>query len=298
MWPRSTRSCRLTSRVPARPSSPFPSRPAVSLEVIGTPVPSMTAYSLSGSGAWGGGTSVRPAISAARSRRAAAVAAPLASAARSTRLAVSVIPARSLQQARGPGERDGGRRGVGHRRQARRQRRAGHAQFGITRREAVPAGRAVIPRAGHGDSTQHSADELGTVRHEPGLMAVPAVHARAAVTRGRRPAASPAGSRRPAASRRGSPPLRRPARPRRSPATRRPARPGGLSRRTSRPRAPGMSFFGPRRGRVRSAHRTGLADLLADLQRSRAVRAVPRPCRARDARDALGCRLKNCTLVQ
>ncbi|HUY48299.1 MAG TPA: hypothetical protein VMV92_21640 [Streptosporangiaceae bacterium] len=33
----------LTSRVRARPSSPFPARPAVSFAVIGTPVPSMTA---------------------------------------------------------------------------------------------------------------------------------------------------------------------------------------------------------------------------------------------------------------
>ena len=32
----------LASRVRARPSSPFPSRPAVSFAVMGTPVPSMT----------------------------------------------------------------------------------------------------------------------------------------------------------------------------------------------------------------------------------------------------------------
>jgi hypothetical protein len=61
---------------------------------MGTPVPSMTAYSLSGSGPGGSGTSFRLVMSAARSRAAAACAAPLASAARSTRLAVSLMPAR------------------------------------------------------------------------------------------------------------------------------------------------------------------------------------------------------------
>ena len=40
----------LTSRVRARPSSPLPSRPAVSFDVMGTPTPSMAVYSLSGSG--------------------------------------------------------------------------------------------------------------------------------------------------------------------------------------------------------------------------------------------------------
>ena len=85
----------LTSRVRARPSSPLPSRPAVSFAVTGTPVPSIAAYSLSGSGDGGSGTSFRAVISAARSRTAAAAAVPLASAARSTRLTVSRTPARS-----------------------------------------------------------------------------------------------------------------------------------------------------------------------------------------------------------
>ena len=40
-WVKKTAS--LTSRVRARPSSPLPSLPAVSLLVMGTPVPSMTA---------------------------------------------------------------------------------------------------------------------------------------------------------------------------------------------------------------------------------------------------------------
>ena len=85
----------LTSRVRARPSSPLPALPAVSLEVTGTPVPSIAAYSLSGSGDGGSGTSLRAVIAAARSRSAAALAAPLASADLSTRLTVSCTPARS-----------------------------------------------------------------------------------------------------------------------------------------------------------------------------------------------------------
>ena len=79
----------------ARPSSPLPSRPAVSFAVMGTPVPSITAYSLSGSGPGGSGTSLRAVIKAARWRAAAPCAAPLASAARSARLAVRRTPARS-----------------------------------------------------------------------------------------------------------------------------------------------------------------------------------------------------------
>ena len=55
----------LASRVRARPSSPFPSRPAVSFAVMGTPVPSMAAQSLSGSGDGGRGTTFREAMSRA-----------------------------------------------------------------------------------------------------------------------------------------------------------------------------------------------------------------------------------------
>jgi hypothetical protein len=69
---------------------------------MGTPVPSMTAYSLPGSGDGGSGTSLRPAMSAARSRVAAACAVPLASAARSTRLTVSRTPARSSSSPAAP----------------------------------------------------------------------------------------------------------------------------------------------------------------------------------------------------
>ena len=82
-------------QVRARPSSPFSARPAVSFDAMSTPVPSMTAYSLSGTGDGGSGTTFREVISPERSRTAAACAAPLASAARSTRLAVSRTPARS-----------------------------------------------------------------------------------------------------------------------------------------------------------------------------------------------------------
>jgi hypothetical protein len=80
----------------------FPLPAGVSFEVMGTPVPSMTAYSLSGAGEGGSGTSFRAAMSRARSRPAAARAAPLASAARSTRLAVSRTPARSPSRLAAP----------------------------------------------------------------------------------------------------------------------------------------------------------------------------------------------------
>ena len=49
---------------------PLPSRPAVSFAVTGTPVPSIAAYSLSGSGDGGSGTSLRAVIMAALSRTA------------------------------------------------------------------------------------------------------------------------------------------------------------------------------------------------------------------------------------
>ena len=72
-----------------------PSRPAASFAVTGTPVPSIAAYSLPGSGDGGSGTSLRVVIALARLRSAAAFAAPLASADLSTRLAVRCTPARS-----------------------------------------------------------------------------------------------------------------------------------------------------------------------------------------------------------
>jgi hypothetical protein len=82
----------------------------------------MQAYSLSGSGDGGSGTSFLAVMSDARSRTAAAAAAPLASAALSTRLTVSRTPARTSSSraafangpaaaawsfiARSPGDRD------------------------------------------------------------------------------------------------------------------------------------------------------------------------------------------------
>jgi len=59
---------------------------------MGTPVPSMAAYSLSGSGEGGSGTSLRAAMSAA----------PPDSAARSTRLTVSRTPASSSSSRAAP----------------------------------------------------------------------------------------------------------------------------------------------------------------------------------------------------
>ena len=137
----------LTSRVRARPSSPLPSRPAVSFAVTGTPVPSIAAYSLSGSGDGGSGTSLRAVIAAARLRTAAAFAAPLASAASRPAWRSACTPARSSSSpaafangpaaaalsfiAASPGDMDV----------------PCHAELGVARREAVPAGRAVIPGA-------------------------------------------------------------------------------------------------------------------------------------------------------
>ena len=83
----------LTSRVRALPSSPLPSRPSVSAVLIGTPVPSIATYSLSGRPAGGSGTSVRAAIAAAWASMTAAAARPSASACRPSRLPVRVIPA-------------------------------------------------------------------------------------------------------------------------------------------------------------------------------------------------------------
>ena len=136
---------------------------------------------MSGSGSGGSGTSFRAVISAARSRTAAAAAAPLASAARSTRLTVSRTPARSSSRPGGLLERDGGRGPVGHRGQARRHGRARHAEPGVAGGEAVPAGRAVIPGPRHGDRAEHGVDDLVPVGDEPGLMAVAAGNPRAAV---------------------------------------------------------------------------------------------------------------------
>jgi hypothetical protein len=81
------------------------------LLVTGTPVPSMTAYSLSGAGSGGSGMTLRRAIRRAWPREAAARAAPLASADRSTRLTVRRIPARSSSS---PAARANGTAAPGH----------------------------------------------------------------------------------------------------------------------------------------------------------------------------------------
>ena len=116
----------LASRVRARPSSPFPSRPAVSFAVMGTPVPSMAAQSLSGSGDGGRGTTFREAMS-----RASPAAARLPRTARPRRpgrssrpgRATSTCPRRRAHRRAGPGRarspRSGTRRAAGRPARAR-----------------------------------------------------------------------------------------------------------------------------------------------------------------------------------
>ena len=173
-WVKKTAS--LTSRVRARPSSPLPSRPAVSFAVTGTPVPSIAAYSLSGSGDGGLGTSLRAVIMAARPRTAAAAAVPLASAARATRLTVRRTPARFSSSraafahvpaaaassfiARSPGDKDA----------------PATPSPGIPGGWPVPAGRAVIPGARQGHRPEHRVDHLVPVGDELCLMSLAAQH--------------------------------------------------------------------------------------------------------------------------
>jgi len=100
------RQASLTSRVRAGPSfgsvppcpsgrSVLPGRSAVSAAVIGTPVPSIATYSMSGNGVGGSGTRVRVRIASARAVMAAAAARPSVSAVRWTALAFTSRPARS-----------------------------------------------------------------------------------------------------------------------------------------------------------------------------------------------------------
>ena len=85
----------LTSRVPAVPSSDLPARPSAWLARTGTPVPSTSIYSMSGSGPGGGiGTIRRSRIADASAAVAARAAAPLASADRSIVRGLIVRPAR------------------------------------------------------------------------------------------------------------------------------------------------------------------------------------------------------------
>ena len=62
-------------------------------------------------------------------------------------------------------------------------RRAGHAELGVPRREAVPTFRAVIPGAREGDQAEHRAGGLVPVAGEQGLMALATGHPRPPVAR-------------------------------------------------------------------------------------------------------------------
>ncbi|HUZ22870.1 MAG TPA: hypothetical protein VMV07_03800 [Streptosporangiaceae bacterium] len=99
---------------------------------MGTPVPSITAQSLPGSGEGGSGTSFLAAMSRARS-------------------------------------------------QARRHALPCDAELGVARREAAPAGRAVIPGPRQGDRAEHRVDDLVPAGDEFRLVPPPARHPRAAV---------------------------------------------------------------------------------------------------------------------
>jgi len=90
-------------------------------------------------------------------------------------------PGQVAQQAAGLGEPGGGARAVHHRGQPRRQRRAGHAQLVVPGHHAVPAVGAVVVGAAHLDRAEHGVDGLVPVADEAGLVAGPAVGARAAV---------------------------------------------------------------------------------------------------------------------
>jgi hypothetical protein len=168
-------------RVQARPSSPLPSRPAVSFAVTGTPVPPIAAYSLPGSGDGGNGTSVRAVIMAARSRTAAAAAVPLASAARPARLTVRRTPARfsSSRAAFANGPAAAAR--SFNARSPERHGRVLHAGFGIPGGQLVLAGDAVIPGTREGDRPGQRAGDLVPAGDEPCLMTLAARHPRAAV---------------------------------------------------------------------------------------------------------------------
>ena len=83
-------------------------------------------------------------------------------------------PGQLLQRPRGPGERAGGGGHVVHRGQAGRHGRAGDAELGVARGQAVPAFRAVVPGAIQGDGTEDGVDDLLPVAGEHGLMTLAA----------------------------------------------------------------------------------------------------------------------------
>ena len=207
-------------------------------------------------------------ISAARSRTAAACGGAAGLGGPLDALDGQPHPGQVFQQPGGPRERPRGRGLVVHRGQSRRHGRARHAELGIARGEAVPAGRAVIPGARERDRPEHRVDHLVPVGDEFRLMALAARHPRAAVAGiGGQQLLQHAAAQlqHPGADHRLGclqPGVRR------SPATGPPPRPAGLSRRPSparsRRRAP---FFAlRRRGRIRASGGPGLADLLVHLR--------------------------------
>ena len=241
--------------------------PAVSFAVMGTPVPSMTAYSLSGSGDGGSGTSLRAAIERGAVAAGGATAAPLASAARSTRLAVSRT--RPVLSSRGGSARTARPRRPG------RSSRPGRATW---TRPATPSsasrGARPCPQAAQwyqaraqGDRPEHGVDDLVPVGDELRLDGPARTGPGGRGSRDRRPAAAPSMPQPAASIPAGSPPRPPPGRHRRSPATVAASLPGGLSRRFSAASALKSPLFRPPapEGASVPAARPGLADLLVHL---------------------------------
>src|SRR5262249_45611066 len=155
--------------------------PRLPLADSGAPVPSAAMYSMSGRGSGGGrGTTLREQIASACLPIAWAAATPAASADRSVRLTVSSTPASSASRpaavANGtaaaaravifcsPGDSE-----------------ACSMPSSPSGGHAVPAGRAVVPGAAQPHRAHHRVDGLGPAGDEPGLVAVPAACARAAM---------------------------------------------------------------------------------------------------------------------
>src|SRR6266702_6279080 len=90
-------------------------------------------------------------------------------------------PGQVLYQRGGLAERDLRAAPGDHLGQARRGRRAGHAQPLVKRREPVPALPAVIPGPHHPDRAEHGGDGLGPAAGVAGLVTVPAPGVRAGI---------------------------------------------------------------------------------------------------------------------
>jgi hypothetical protein len=123
----------------------------------------------------------RAVIAAACAPVTRAAAWPSASARRPARLPVRMIPASSPTSFAAAANGTAAAVPVGHPGQPRRPRLPGCPQLGIARREAMPAGGAVIPRPADGDSAEHGAHGLVPVGDEPGLVPGRAVGERAPV---------------------------------------------------------------------------------------------------------------------